>query len=491
MNRYWYHSISEKIDSFLDKAIFIKDTDNLFSNEGLLKYYKDLNIEIFNFSNDLVLRKKLLSSIKIIVLVTDERKLPYDLLNKFPILTISLKDIFSTLETSVFDTIDIKKLDLIYSDYIESDRKYIKKSYSETEDYLDLINLKIVKEEPASKDIDNIENLVYRLKELIKNPLKDLEEFALCSSLVGQIYYSSAKADYKPNIEQELENIDEFFKEYILNNFNNLGYMHDFEMAPLNSNILTTIDFNEKIALICLDCMSFAEWFALKNHLMEYGIKDCEEGFSLSIIPSVTKYSRLSIFEGKTPLSSDKKNEEKAFKEYIENLGYNKNSVLFKNLRETDINYEGYEKIGLIYTFIDDIVHGSINKKMTVLSVMDTLKNLEFAKLISGLLNNSYTVYLTSDHGNVYCKSNGVNLPKQMVDEKDTRVAIYTKQNLAEEVQWDSKICLNFPTIMGNDKYIVTDKKRKNFGNRTEGLSHGGISFEEVIVPFIKIGGNK
>ena len=70
-------------------------------------------------------------------------------------------------------------------------------------------------------------------------------------------------------------------------------------------------------------------------------------------------------------------------------------------------------------------------------------------------------------------------------------MAIYTKQNLAEEVQWDSKICLNFPTIMGNDKYIVTDKKRKNFGNRTEGLSHGGISFEEVIVPFIKIGGNK
>ena len=49
MNRYWYHSISEKIDSFLDKAIFIKDTDNLFSNESLLKYYKDLNIEIFNF----------------------------------------------------------------------------------------------------------------------------------------------------------------------------------------------------------------------------------------------------------------------------------------------------------------------------------------------------------------------------------------------------------------------------------------------------------
>ena len=79
---------------------------------------------------------------KIIVLVTDERKLPYDLLNKFPILTISLKDIFPTLDTSVFDTIDIKKLDLIYSDYIESDRKYIKKSYSESEDYLDLVNLK-------------------------------------------------------------------------------------------------------------------------------------------------------------------------------------------------------------------------------------------------------------------------------------------------------------------------------------------------------------
>ncbi len=491
MNTLWYDTITQKINSNLDKAIFVRDLNNLFSNLALLDFFEERHIEIFVFSNDLILRRKLLSSNKVIILCQDEKKLPYDLLNKFPIIEISLKDIFPTLDVASFDSVDIEKIDLIFEDYIKSERKYIKKSYSETEDYLDLVSLKAVKEEPANNKVERLETLIDSLKMYIKGDKRDLQYFHTCSSLVGEIYYLGAIEDYKIGIAKETDIIDEQFKEYIFNNFNNLGYMHDFSMSPLNSNILSSIDFKKNTAIICLDCMSFAEWFVLKNHLEKFDVTNIEEKFSLAIIPSITKYSRMAIFEGKNPLISEAKSEEKAFKEYIQSKGQNPNASLFKNLRDVNINYYGYDNVALIYTFIDDIVHGSTNKKMTILSTQDTLETLEIGKLISTLLNAGYTIYLTSDHGNVYCQSNGINIPKQMVDEKDTRVAIYSKQNLAEELNWDSKICLNLPTIMGNDKYIVTDSKRKNFGNRTEGLSHGGISFEEVIVPFIKIGGNK
>lgn len=491
MKTFWYENISIKINRFLENVIFIKDIDNLFSNTELFEYFIKKDIEIYRYNNDLILRKKLQSNKKLIVITVNEKILPYDLLNKYPFIDISLKDIFPTLDTQIFNSIDLEKLDLIYSDYINSEKKYIKKSSSETEDYLDLISLKTSKENENNNDIQEIEKKLNDLNFILENPLENLKDYFNCSYLIGEIYYLSAKNNYQIQIDNQLENIDNSFKNYVLNNYNNLGYMHEFSMSPLNSNILSSINFAENTAVICLDCMSFSEWFAIKYHLSEYGINHFEEKFSLAIIPSVTKYSRMSIFEGRNPLDSDKKNEEKAFKEYLGLLDYDQNSILFKNLREIDINYDGYDKIGLIYTFIDEIVHGSINKKMTILSVIDILNSLKFGKLISELLKNNYTIYLTSDHGNVYCKSNGINLAKQMVDEKDTRVAIYTKQNLAEEIQWDSKICLNFPTIMGSDKYIVTDIKRKNFGNRTEGLSHGGISFEEVIVPFIKIGGNK
>jgi hypothetical protein len=48
---------------------------------------------------------------------------------------------------------------------------------------------------------------------------------------------------------------------------------------------------------------------------------------------------------------------------------------------------------------------------------------------------------------------------------------------------------LNFSNILGNDKYIVIDSKRRTYGNRKEGISHGGLSIEEMIIPFIEIGG--
>ena len=62
---------------------------------------------------------------------------------------------------------------------------------------------------------------------------------------------------------------------------------------------------------------------------------------------------------------------------------------------------------------------------------------------------------------------------------------------MAEEVNLESKIVLNLINIMGPNKYIVMDSKRRNFGNRKNGLSHGEVSIEEMIIPFIEIGGDK
>lgn len=491
MDKIWYDELTNKIINSFDKVIFVKDTNNLFERNDLRLYFENQQIEIYYFSNDLILRKKIISQSKLIVITKNERNLPYDLFNKFPMIEISLKDIFPTLDNHAFKDINIEKIDILYSDYIRTNNKYIKKTYSESNNYIKSISSQLIEENSPSQSLIKLEKLIEDLKRLNTIEDSNLKYFHKVSKIVGEIYYLSSVENYKLEIENICMSIDYKFKEYIDSNFNNLGYIHNFDLSPLNSNILDSINFDKNIAVICLDCMSFAEWYTLKYYLKDFGINDFEESFSLSLIPSITKYSRLAIFEGKTPLNSESKNEEKAFKNYLKEKNKNLYDVFFKNLRESHVNLEGYKYVGLIYTFIDDIVHGAINKKMTILSTIESLKEMKFENLILNLLENKFDIYLTSDHGNVQCKSNGINIPKQMVDEKDTRVVIYNKKNLSEEIQWDSKVCLNFPTIMGNDKYIVTDKKRKNFGNRTEGLSHGGISFEEVMVPFIKIGGKK
>ena len=83
--------------------------------------------------------------------------------------------------------------------------------------------------------------------------------------------------------------------------FENL-FRYPYHQRPYTvDRILSHINHNlkeENVAMIVFDGMSYDEWFILKENLDNF---DLEETESFAILPTITSFSRTSIFSGKVP----------------------------------------------------------------------------------------------------------------------------------------------------------------------------------------------
>jgi hypothetical protein len=114
------------------------------------------------------------------------------------------------------------------------------------------------------------------------------------------------------------------------------------------------------------------------------------------------------------------------------------------------------------------------------------LDESEFSAVINNLIKNNFRVYLCSDHGNLYCEGNGFNPSRDLIEKRASRSVLYRSRELAENEEFENRLVLNFPNIIG-EEYILTMKNRRKFGNSEAGFTHGGVNIEEVIIPFIEV----
>ncbi len=336
---------------------------------------------------------------------------------------------------------------------------------------------------------DSFHNEYQLLKELLN---KDLEphEWGNVARSWGHLLYIKNTYHIDFTLSDIELIIDRQFTDFIVNSYDDLAYDQRFYYAPLNNRILTEITRkNERFVLICFDGMSFKEWPAVKEYLINTLSVDFKEGITCSMIPTVTSYSRRAIFSGILPLEDNEQgNEEKAFKQFLlEKSGFKEEEIYFERKRiPGKLDLLGYRSAGLIFNFIDDLSHGAMNQKLLIKNIKDQLEESKLAQTVKYLLNYNYKIYFCSDHGNLFCEGNGFNPKRQLVEDKAARAVLYGTKNLAENENFRNKLVLQLPNILG-EKYLVTMSDRTKFGNREPGFTHGGINIEEVIVPFIEV----
>ena len=97
-------------------------------------------------------------------------------------------------------------------------------------------------------------------------------------------------------------------------------------------------------------------------------------------------------------------------------------------------------------------------------------------------MKNDFAVYFCSDHGSVLASGNGIKLEKYYVDNFAKRAVVIPEK--ANDIIENKKI--NIPFV--KDKLIVLPEGRTMFTykNKKE-INHGGISIEEMVVPYIKV----
>lgn len=343
--------------------------------------------------------------------------------------------------------------------------------------------------------------------------INDLDDIFKISKLFSHILYQIQINDLKLddfNINEIYLRINNLFNSFIFEGSYELIFNYPYNKKPYTvDRILDYINYNykeENIALIVMDGMSYDEWFILKEHLDSFRIKEIE---SFAILPSITQFSRTSIFTGKTPNRFLKDNnkipyntEEKGFVNFFKGKNIGENDILFgridlnnKFIKTKNKNVEfkylnGYNAIGLICNLFDDESHSikifGENKSNLYRNIDSAINSSDLIDVIEILKENNYKIFITADHGNIYCEGNGIKSNKMLeFESKSSRCLIFDSEILADKlIEGNEDKCIKWSyNLLSNDLFLVFAKEGF-FGNGFS-ITHGSYMPEECIVPLI------
>lgn len=175
--------------------------------------------------------------------------------------------------------------------------------------------------------------------------------------------------------ESTVLNLNLEFLNFIKRNYKYL--INDEKVVKSNNLIRKKIDLddNKKIYFILFDCMRLDLWLIIKSMISKYF--NIKEDYYTSILPTLTSYSRNSVFSGKFPDEmSDlyetiwnendirqNRFEEENLKKLLMKLGYN-NWNNFEYVKLVDLNFAGrmgkYDQPGfvaIVVNFLDMLIH--------------------------------------------------------------------------------------------------------------------------------------
>jgi len=145
---------------------------------------------------------------------------------------------------------------------------------------------------------------------------------------------------------------------------------------------------------------------------------------------------------------------------------------------------------GLVIDKVDKIMHGmELGTAGMHNQVRQWALQPYLGGLISLLLERDFRVFLASDHGNI--EAEGCGRPSEGVipELRGERVRIYSDELLRKRTQEKFLDSMIWPSIgLPEDYFVLLAPDRCAFiqvGERR--VSHGAISIEELIVPFIEI----
>lgn len=462
----------------------------IFDTEGFSKVYNysamltDSSYSVIYYNDIEAFRLRYEKEIKnskdnwVVIVTDDDSYVPYDIRKGFYEVRLSLQTVFPKL-----DVVTLKKhvadLDIIGFSYGEVFAN--KPSAYETERFISQV---VFSTANVEKYI-NFRRLVLA-EHIATSSIRPISysEWIDIAKVKALVEFYSAKA----NISIDWDFVNDAFAEFILDDYHKLSGQTNSAAPTILPKALDYIA-NGKVALVVVDGMSLFDFNIISRYFdgIEY-----EYQCSFALIPTTTSISRQCLLSGKYPRqledSFSLNKEEKGFYDAAKERGYSKKQAAY--LRGYDIEPGPFTKLlAVIINDIDDIVHNQTQGRAGMYNDITLLaKTGHLQKLIRSLHKQGFTVYLTSDHGNTLCKGIGVlrNIGVE-VETKAKRMVIL--KDFAEVSKDIADNTIEYPAYYSNKdyQYFVCESGVSFDSKNSKVMTHGGITIDEVIVPFIKI----
>ncbi len=333
-------------------------------------------------------------------------------------------------------------------------------------------------------------------------------------------------------LQGQLQEANRAFFRFISNNYED--WFEEPEEAPLMSHELLRKkvfpEVKETSLLIIIDNLRYDQWMVIAPLINEF-YRIVNEELYFSILPTATQYARNSIFGGLMPLDL-KKNYPQWWKDDTEDGGKNLHEADFleaqiKRLRlDIKTNYikilnhqfgqkiihqfsrfKNYDLNVVVYNFVDMLSHAKTemdiikelasNDKAYRSLTKSWFLNSPLFEIIKLASENKMKLFITTDHGTINVKH-----PTKVIGDKEAslnlryktgRSLTYEKKDVyaidkPENIKLPS-VNINSPYIFAKEDYFFVYPNNYNYfvEHFMNTYQHGGISLQEMIIPFIEL----
>lgn len=333
----------------------------------------------------------------------------------------------------------------------------------------------------------------------------------------------------------QIQEANNEFGKFIKKNYE--SWIQDSDSRPLISpdlfskKVFPLLDNGDKVFFILIDNFRLDQWAVIKD-LLANEFSFVEEEF-ISILPTATQYARNSIFSGLMPAQIEKLypalwidesedesknvNEEKLIETLIDRyrkkytFSYSKllSSSSGEKLMQSMNTLSNKQLNVVVINFVDMLSHARTESKMIKELASDEaayrsltrswFKHSKTMELFRIAKSMGYKIILTTDHGTIRVKN-----PQKVISDKSVNSNIRYKvgRNLeydrkkVYDIHSPEKVGLPTPNIStkyifatGSDFFAYPNNYNSYVSYYTDTFQHGGISMEEMIVPFITMTG--
>ena len=316
----------------------------------------------------------------------------------------------------------------------------------------------------------------------------------------------------QPDLAFARRSLDDHFWAFIQARYSAVDYYQDnkgpISLAMVNRWLQQQVSPDERLALICFDGLALDQWFLLRGYLQSaLPHPTLRENRTYAIAPTITPVSRQALWAGRLPTGfaetiTQTDQDAARWQAYWVNQNVPAPRVSHVTVKA---NGQGLDEVralakgrnrrlGILVNLFDEVMHGikgmsaEADKRVYYGALRGHLENGKLGNLFEVLLSHGYRVFLTADHGNVAGVGLGLTPPKALVESYARRVAIFDRVELAEEYAAKHGLRAFRTKALPLDLHPVYLPGNGLFA--TQGatqISHGGLSLEELIVPFVEV----
>ena len=463
-----------------EDKILIIDTINLRAKVDYMDILRKNGFELVFYANDLQLRLDLEScknAEKIAILAQPKDYIPYDIKQRYFSFEIKYESLFPRLNAEAlinYKGLNFDMLAMAYRDDFDD--------HYELDQSLSFIEERVYSRSNIVKYVDTIFEALN--EDILK--AKSIKDWFAIARKKAIADVEGAKVNYNG----DASSCNNKFKEYFLAKYGSLTMEIATKGPVLVKNAMEFMhDHSNKFVVIVMDGMSLFDWWILRDSFADLQF---EEGYSCAMLPTTTSISRQCLLSNKFPSELEepwKQSKEKAeFIKCAQDMGCDRLQIDYQ--RGYDVTFDTQIKCGaVIINDIDDMVHAQFDGREGMLEDVGKLANRsKLLHLVKKMLDEEFDVYITADHGNTPCIGIGKLKNTGIETETKSRRMLVLKDFADKQVYLDKygMIELEKKTFLPKAFDYLLCAEGQSFDDKGyQVMSHGGMTIDEVIVPFI------